>query len=277
MSAGAAFARRRGNAGDGGSAPLRAECGQATVLLVGVMMALTVAGVLFAGIGAGIGRQAELQRAADLAALAAGRAMLDAYPRLFEPAVVDGRPNPRHLTKAGYLQIGSSAAVATGRGNGAATVSARWPDDASFAPVRVQVTVAGELAVADRRTDLEATAEAELAPDAGMTLAAGGGYSGPLAMRQGKPMRPDVAMAFDRMERAARADGVALIINSGFRSDAEQARLWAARPDPRWVARPGTSLHRLGTELDIGPPAAYGWLAANATRFGFIQRYSWEP
>jgi soluble lytic murein transglycosylase-like protein len=43
------------------------------------------------------------------------------------------------------------------------------------------------------------------------------------------------------------------------------------------VARPGTSLHRLGTELDLGPPAAYGWLAANAGRFGFLKRYSWEP
>ncbi|UUY01692.1 transglycosylase SLT domain-containing protein [Svornostia abyssi] len=53
--------------------------------------------------------------------------------------------------------------------------------------------------------------------------------------------------------------------------------LFARNPDPRWVAPPGKSLHRLGTELDLGPPAAYGWLAANAPRFGFIKRYSWEP
>ncbi len=64
---------------------------------------------------------------------------------------------------------------------------------------------------------------------------------------------------------------------SGYRSDAEQAQLFAAHPDPKWVARPGTSLHRNATELDLGPPGAYGWLAANATRFGFVQRYSWEP
>jgi soluble lytic murein transglycosylase-like protein len=44
-----------------------------------------------------------------------------------------------------------------------------------------------------------------------------------------------------------------------------------------WVAPPGQSLHRFGTELDLGPPSAYAWLAANAQRFGFIQRYSWEP
>jgi soluble lytic murein transglycosylase-like protein len=42
------------------------------------------------------------------------------------------------------------------------------------------------------------------------------------------------------------------------------------------VARPGTSLHRFGTELDLGPPPAYGWLEANAGRFGFVKRYAWE-
>jgi hypothetical protein len=90
-------------------------------------------------------------------------------------------------------------------------------------------------------------------------------------------MRPDVAQAFDRMDTAARADGVTLIINSALRTDAEQAVLWAQRPDPKWVAPPGESLHRYGTELDLGPPTAYGWLSANAGRFHFIQRYGNEP
>jgi hypothetical protein len=105
-------------------------------------------------------------------------------------------------------------------------------------------------------------------------------------MRQGKPMRPDVALAFDRMrecgpsgiwmEAAARTDGVALIIASGFRSDAEQSVLFARKLDPGWVSPPGKSLDRYGTEFDLGPDAAHGWLAANARRFGFVQRYSWE-
>ena len=106
----------------------------------------------------------------------------------------------------------------------------------------------------------------------------GGGYDGPLAYRMGKPMRPDVAAAFDRMAAAARHEaGLFLSVSSGFRSDAEQAVLWNANPDPRWVAPPGTSLHSYGTELDLGPIAAYGWLAANAGRFGFVKRYAWEP
>jgi LAS superfamily LD-carboxypeptidase LdcB len=85
-------------------------------------------------------------------------------------------------------------------------------------------------------------------------------------------MRPDVAEAFDRIAAAAR-----LVITSGFRSDAEQADLFEQNPDPIWVAPPGKSLHRCATELDLGPPSAYGWLARNAPRFGFVKRYSWEP
>jgi hypothetical protein len=136
----------------------------------------------------------------------------------------------------------------------------------------------------ERRHPIEvrARATAEIVVDAsGLGMpgqASGGGYDGPLAYRQGKPMRPDVAVAFDRMAAAARVEaGLALLVTSGYRSDAEQARLFAAHPDPKWVAPPGHSLHRYGTELDLGPPAAYGWLAANAGRFQFVKRYAWEP
>ena len=125
---------------------------------------------------------------------------------------------------------------------------------------------------------MKLVAEAELAPPRRLRGArVRGGYAGPLAYRQGKPMRPDVALAFDRMEAAARGAGLVLTVTSAFRSDAEQAVLFARHPDPKWVARPGRSLHRLGTELDLGPRAAWGWLRANSERFGFKRRYSWEP
>jgi hypothetical protein len=106
---------------------------------------------------------------------------------------------------------------------------------------------------------------------------AAGEYGGPFAHRQGKPMRPDVALAFDRVARAARKDGISLIVVSAFRTDTEQAVLFAKHPDPKWVAPPGQSMHRLGTELDLGPKSAYGWLARNAPRFHFVKRMSWEP
>jgi Transglycosylase SLT domain/D-alanyl-D-alanine carboxypeptidase len=256
---------------------MRSERGQASIVLVGGLVAV-VLGVLVLGLVArGGGREARAQRAADLGALAAARAMHDAYSRLFEPVFADREPpGAEHLGKAEYLALGRAAGVRVARANGAGSVRVEFPDAGSFAPVRVRVSVRDVFTVGHKDTPVAAGAEAELAPP-GELSPAGGGYEGPLATRQGQRMRPDVATAFDRMERAARAGGVSLIITSAYRSDAEQAILFARHPDPRWVAPPGRSLHRLATELDVGPPAAYGWLARNARRFHFTQRYSWEP
>ena len=254
--------------------------GQASIIVVGGLVALVLAALVLALVARGSSREARAQRAADLGALAGARAMHDAYARLFEPVFADrARPGAEHVGKAEYLALGRAAAERVARANGARGVHVAFPDGASFAPVRVRVTVRDLFEVrtgdARRTARIEATAEAELAPPAELT-GSGGGYAGPLATRQGERMRPDVARAFDRMERAAHAAGISLIITSAFRSDAEQAVLFARHPDPRWVAPPGRSLHRLGTELDLGPPAAYGWLAANAERFHFVKRYAWE-
>jgi len=258
----------------------RGDRGQAAILLVGGMLGVLVGVFALGALASGIGARADAQRAADLAALAGARAMHDAYPRLFEPAELDGRPNPRHLTKPAYVALGRAAAERTARANGGRAVRIRFPDGRTFAPVRIEVTVSDRIEVGDAPSvRVNATAEAELAPQGADGLPAygsGGGYDGPLAYRQGKPMRPDVARAFDRMASAARRDGVDLIITSAFRSDAEQAILFARHPDRKWVAPPGKSLHRYGTELDLGPPSAYGWLAANAPEFHFIKRYAWE-
>jgi hypothetical protein len=260
---------------------VRGERGQASILLVGGLVAVVLGALVLGLIARGGGRAAQAQRAADLGVLAAARAMHDAYGRLFEPVYADrARPGADHLSKAEYLALGRAAAERVARANGAGGVRVAFPDATSFAPVRVRVTVRDVYEVrtgdARRTARITAGAEAELAPP-GELAGASGGYAGPLATRQGERMRPDVARAFDRMERAARADGVGLIITSAYRSDAEQAVLFARNPDPRWVAPPGRSLHRLGTELDLGPPAAHGWLRVNAGRFHFTRRYSWEP
>jgi soluble lytic murein transglycosylase-like protein len=259
---------------------LRSRAGQASILLVGGLLAVVLAGLVLGLVARGGAREAAAQRAADLAALAGASAMHEAYARLFEPAFADRRPGTAQVDKAGYLRSGRDAALRAARANGAGDATVSFPDGASFAPVRIRVTVKERFEVhagdARRGAPITAAAEATLAPPSDTALGEGG-YDGPLAYRQGKPMRPDVAQAFDRMERAARADGAALVIASAFRSDAEQAVLYARHPDPRWVAPPGRSLHRYGTELDLGPAAAYGWLAAHAEAFRFIRRYSWEP
>jgi hypothetical protein len=262
------------------SSRLRAESGQIAVLLVGGLIAVAIGGLVLGALARGLGTRDAAQRAADLAALGGARAMRESYARLFEPPIINGRPNRRHLEKDGYLALGRAAAVRVAAANGAPGAAVTFPDESTLAPVRVRVAVERRLEVGGERVRMRAQAEAELAPPAGVGPAAfgsGGGYDGPLAHRQRKPMRPDVALAFDRMAAAARADGISLVITSAFRTDAEQAVLFARHPDPKWVAPPGESLHRNATELDLGPRSAYDWLAANARRFHFVQRYSWEP
>ena len=65
-------------------------------------------------------------------------------------------------------------------------------------------------------------------------------------------MRPDVAAAFDLMAAAARREaGLYLSVSSGFRSDAEQAVLWNAKPNPRLFSalRRGESAARAGRRV----------------------------
>jgi soluble lytic murein transglycosylase-like protein len=272
--------------------PHRDETGQALLVVLGMALAVALGGAFLFAYGQALGSRGRYQRVADLAAISAARVMRTSYPRLFEPPVLpDGIPNPHYMSKPQYIALAraaaGSAAVRNGVRLGLGDVT--FPDILSFAPTRVRVRL--------RRTSslrlpsfggrksaaipVAAKATAAIIPGVGVGAliprAGGGGYGGPFALRQGKPMRPDTAAAFDRLSLAARKAGFAISISSAFRSDAEQAKLFAAHPDPKWVAPPGQSLHRMGTELDLGPPAAYDWLARNAPRFGLVKRYSWEP
>jgi hypothetical protein len=265
------------------------ERGQALLLALGGAFALIVAALALVAIAGAVTAKGRAQRAADLAAISAARSMRDDLARLLAPPTLpDGLPNPAHMEKLIYLLRARAAAIEAAGANEVAASRLRvsFPDRVSFAPVRVRAVVTGSLdlraaGASGSAVEVEASAIAEAAAPAsggeGMpAMASGGGYSGPLVYRQGHGMRPDVAAAFDRMSAAAAGAGLSLIVNSAFRSDAEQAALFAAHPDPKWVAPPGHSLHRCATELDLGPESAYGWLAANAARFGFLQRYSWE-
>ncbi|MCB0876286.1 MAG: transglycosylase SLT domain-containing protein, partial [Solirubrobacterales bacterium] len=267
---------------------LRSEAAQALPAVLGIAILIVAIALILTAIGGAATAKGRLQRSADLAAISAARSMRDDYGRLFvAPVLPNGLPNPARLSRSDYLARARAAAELAAERNDLAPglVDVRFPGRASLAPLRVLVAVDATIGldgepVPGAETAVAAKAAVTVAapaPGGSAAVAEGGGYAGPLAVRQGKPMRPDVAPAFDRMAAAARSAGISLVIASGYRSDAEQQRLWDANPDPRWVAPPGTSLHRCGTELDLGPGSAYGWLAANASRFGFVQRYSWEP
>ena len=266
--------------------------GQATLMVLAFALVVAVGGAFLFAYGQAMGARGKHQRVADLAAMSAARVMRTSYPRLFEPPVLpNGLPNPHHMTKWRYLALARAAAGSAAVRNGIRLRpgDVSFPDLLSFAPTRVRVRLrrATRLALPSfgggRSAGVPVAAKAVAAITPSATAGAltpatrRGGSAGVLAMRQGKRMRPDTAAAFDRMAAAARREGIWLSITSAFRSDAEQAQLFAAHPDPKWVAPPRRSLHRNGTELDLGPPSAYEWLARNAPRFGFVKRYAWEP
>lgn len=98
---------------------------------------------------------------------------------------------------------------------------------------------------------------------------------------------------YDRMVTQAKSDGVAIVGTSGYRSRGVQNYLYqnslARNPDRELlsVAKPGHSEHQLGTTIDITSPeinnrsttedfdatAAYAWMQANASSYGFYLTY----
>ena len=194
---------------------LATESGQALPLVLGGILALVACTLALAAIGGAVTGKARVQRAADLAALSAAREMRDQFDRLFVAVRrPDGSLDPDHFDKREYLDRAKAAAVEAARRNGVEPrrLAIEFPDRASFAPLRVRAEISAELDAGAQRVPLSVHAEAEAVPASaapaaggGPAVASGGGYSGPLAYRQGEGMRPDVAAAFDRMAAAAAA------------------------------------------------------------------------
>lgn len=174
------------------------ECGQAALLLLGVLAAVLAGVLVLFGVGQALGARGHAQRAADLAAISAAQVMRRTFPRVFEPAVLaDGVPNPRHLSNDAYRSLALAAALRGARRNGVSPqrIGVEF-QPGGLAPTRVSVSVRDAAAVrlpGDRPRPIEvrARATAEIAVDTGGTAmptqASGGGYSGPLSYRQGKP------------------------------------------------------------------------------------------
>ncbi len=246
--------------------------GQAFPLVLALALLILAAGSVVFAVGRAYVAKADAQSAADLVAVGTGRVMRD------ELIAMAGAWTP--VERERWRRRLSAQARDLARVNGVRLERVVFVDGAVWPPTVVRVRVS---AVGPMDTVIPAAAQAEVQPGAGTFTdtggATGGGqYAGPFAYRQGKPMCPQVARVFDQMAAAARRDGVTLVINSAFRSDREQAVLFSRHPDPKWVAPPGRSRHRNATELDIaGTPGAWSWLGANARRFDFMQRYSWEP
>ncbi len=92
----------------------------------------------------------------------------------------------------------------------------------------------------------------------------------------GKPAERATANAYAVMQAAAAADGINLVVVSGFRTMSEQQYLYACYVNCNCnncnlAAKPGYSNHQSGHAMDLNTssPGVYTWLSNNAGRFGF--------
>jgi hypothetical protein len=96
---------------------------------------------------------------------------------------------------------------------------------------------------------------------------------------------PALLEALRRATADAAAAGVALVVDSGWRSPAYQERLlheavWkygSEEEAARWVASPTTSAHVSGDAVDIGPSDAATWLSDHGAAYGLCRIYGNEP
>lgn len=113
-------------------------------------------------------------------------------------------------------------------------------------------------------------------------------------------LRREALVQLERMAAAAGAEGVRLLVDSGYRSAAYQRTIYERRLGAgerfedivRHTAPPGYSRHALGLAVDFHPSAsgfqksdAYRWLRLHAQDYGFHETYHrgntlgvvWEP
>lgn len=86
-----------------------------------------------------------------------------------------------------------------------------------------------------------------------------------------------------QLDRAAAAAPGDINVTSGYRTSAEQRRLYEQKKNirvggKRIVALPGSSKHEKGLAADVaGSVATMSWLHRNARSFGLYFPMSWEP
>lgn len=106
-------------------------------------------------------------------------------------------------------------------------------------------------------------------------------------------LRKEAATALEQMFADAKAQGVTLVLTSGYRSETEQKQVYGYYVEQKGQAaadtdsaRPGYSEHQTGLAVDVGrsdkkcqTEACFGdtpegkWVIANAAKHGFVLRY----
>lgn len=115
-------------------------------------------------------------------------------------------------------------------------------------------------------------------------------------LANGKKVDERIYPELQKMFNDARASGLSLFVAQGYRTEEEQQLLLDQKQEAyenegnspkearklaeQWVAVPGTSEHQIGIAVDINADTekskaedVYDWLADNAHKYGFINRY----
>ena len=95
---------------------------------------------------------------------------------------------------------------------------------------------------------------------------------------------PELRVAVQAATTAAAADGVEMVVTSGWRSPAYQqallddatARYGSLAEARKWVSTPELSAHVTGDAVDIGYTDADSWLSQHGTDYGLCQIYTNE-
>jgi LAS superfamily LD-carboxypeptidase LdcB len=140
------------------------------------------------------------------------------------------------------------------------------------------------------------------------------GKGNPQMVGSSFPILPEVKIAFEKMTKDAKNDGIEIKIVSAYRSYERQKSIWNSKfikfekqgfknltivdQIIRYSSIPGTSRHHWGTDIDIidGSQSAEGdmlltkkfhgngpynklrrWMEANAEKFGFLKPYNQNP
>ena len=133
----------------------------------------------------------------------------------------------------------------------------------------------------------------------------------PFADEKGMYLRKDTYESFKKMQAAAKADGISLVIKSATRPFAHQKRIWEGKWNGgrlvggkdlsktipfgkdralkilEYSSMPGTSRHHWGTDIDMNDfeneyfesgqgLKEYEWLVANGPTYGFCQVYTYK-
>jgi hypothetical protein len=176
-------------------------------------------------------------------------------------------PDRRRIRLAGLVVVVAAVAVALGRGLPASSSSTPPASPTAASPVEVP-----------RREPPRALGEADGAVPDDTTVFDD-------AIPGVANLDPALLAALRAAATDAADDGVAFVVDSGWRSRAYQehllreavAKYGSEAEAARWVATPETSAHVSGDAVDIGPSEATDWLSARGAGYGLCQIYANEP